>query len=192
MCKLNYASEFTLNPDNTGLSVVQDFKANGLYDPDYTGIGHQPKGFDELKLLYHHFTVIASHITVTYLADSTVNVIPLIWGIQLVSMAGEAAGKTLTDLIEDKRSSFKQGGIVFNAATRANQRSCGFNLKRFFNVHTTDEDIFQTSDAADPAELAHYNVWAVCTNATEPPAIPFVAKIQYTVICHEPITLAQS
>ena len=44
------------------------FRANGLYDPDRTGTGHQPFGYDEWSPIYDHFTVVGSRITVYPLA----------------------------------------------------------------------------------------------------------------------------
>lgn len=40
------------------------FSANGLYDPDITGTGHQPIGFDQLMLFYNHYVVTTSKIIV--------------------------------------------------------------------------------------------------------------------------------
>lgn len=42
------------------------YSCNGLYDPDVTGTGHQPMGFDQMMALYEQFTVIRSHIKVTF------------------------------------------------------------------------------------------------------------------------------
>lgn len=42
------------------------YVANGLYDPDATGTGHQPMGFDQMMALYEQATVVRSHIKVTF------------------------------------------------------------------------------------------------------------------------------
>jgi hypothetical protein len=44
----------------------QIYRGNGPYDPDSTGIGVQPLGFDELSALYTYHRVISSDIVVTY------------------------------------------------------------------------------------------------------------------------------
>lgn len=55
---LNYADEFQLNPGIAGIPNTYVFSCNGLYDPNITGIGHQPRGFDQMMTLYDHYVVI--------------------------------------------------------------------------------------------------------------------------------------
>ena len=55
--KLRYSTKFTLNPAASTNVVQHVFSANGLYDPDITGVGHQPRGFDQLMSLYAQYTV---------------------------------------------------------------------------------------------------------------------------------------
>jgi len=63
--KLNYYDAFQLS---TGAGSVGTyvFSANGLYDPNITGTGHQPMPFDQLMLSYEHYCVLKSRITVRF------------------------------------------------------------------------------------------------------------------------------
>ena len=40
------------------------FRGNSLYDPDYTGTGHQPRYYDQLTPIYGRYKVLSSAITV--------------------------------------------------------------------------------------------------------------------------------
>lgn len=53
-----------------GSMAVYAFSANGLYDPNITGTGHQPIGFDQMMTMYEHYTVIRSHIKVNFFNSS--------------------------------------------------------------------------------------------------------------------------
>jgi len=55
-CRMKYCDQFvTTVPLAT--SVDQIFRANSLFDPDRTGIGHQPRGFDQLTPMYNRYRV---------------------------------------------------------------------------------------------------------------------------------------
>ncbi len=56
--KFKYQTSGTLNPGVAGVAAIQVMTANGLYDPDITGVGHQPRGFDQIMALYNHYTVV--------------------------------------------------------------------------------------------------------------------------------------
>lgn len=64
-CRLRYFD--TLDLGVVGASpVAYVFSANGLFDPDVTGTGHQPMGFDQLSAFYQHHTVMNSSVTVGF------------------------------------------------------------------------------------------------------------------------------
>jgi len=52
--KMKYAT--TITTDAGGQYI---FNLNGLNDPDRTGVGHQPYGFDELATIYNRYRVIS-------------------------------------------------------------------------------------------------------------------------------------
>jgi len=63
-CKLNYFSQ-DIGATSTTTPTLRVFKANGLFDPDYTGTGHQPRGFDQMASLYNNYKVSAVKVVVT-------------------------------------------------------------------------------------------------------------------------------
>jgi len=52
-----------------GTPALYQFRANSMYDPDYTGSGHQPMFRDEMAAQYNYYTVISSYIKVTFPAE---------------------------------------------------------------------------------------------------------------------------
>lgn len=61
--KLRYTQTQALFVATGGLfGAEQVFRLNSLVDPDLTGAGHQPYGFDSLAFLYNRYKVNAVHI----------------------------------------------------------------------------------------------------------------------------------
>lgn len=53
-----YGSQVTLAPDTVDTSIAKEgFNLNWLYDPDQTDVGHQPRGYDQLKAFYYSYLV---------------------------------------------------------------------------------------------------------------------------------------
>lgn len=59
---MRYSDYFQLNPGVVGAPGFYCFSLNGLYDPNITGVGHQPRGFDQLMSMYDHYTVIGATV----------------------------------------------------------------------------------------------------------------------------------
>jgi hypothetical protein len=55
---------------SSGLSV-QTYRINSLYDPDYTGAGTQPVGFDEIAQIYDRWRVEKVRIKITVVNSGT-------------------------------------------------------------------------------------------------------------------------
>ena len=64
---LNYATSYL----PTAILFDKIFQANSCYDPDFSGSGHQPMGFDQWMALYSRYRVHASTIRVTTINKST-------------------------------------------------------------------------------------------------------------------------
>jgi len=56
LVRLKYTDIIDWDP-TTLATQVQVFNMNSLFDPDQTGVGHQPYGFDQLAALFAHYRV---------------------------------------------------------------------------------------------------------------------------------------
>lgn len=75
---LKYCQRFTFKSSLDGQSLIQTFSANSCYDPDSSGIGHQPMNFDQLcgpNGFFTKYTVIGSKITCQVLTSQNNNCI---------------------------------------------------------------------------------------------------------------------
>jgi len=65
---LGYADVFSML--SSGLTVYT-YRLNSLYDPDETGVGNQPVGFDQLMALYKYYRVIRAKVTCLFANTGT-------------------------------------------------------------------------------------------------------------------------
>lgn len=45
---------------------LQVYRGNSIYDPDFTGTGHQPLGHDQYSSFYHKYCVVGAYVTVRF------------------------------------------------------------------------------------------------------------------------------
>lgn len=62
---MRYNTTITLTSDVAGIAGYHLFRANSIFDPDQTGVGHQPYGRDIYAQIYNHYKVNSSTIVVT-------------------------------------------------------------------------------------------------------------------------------
>ncbi len=63
--QLYYENQLNL-AGTAGVLARYVFSANGAYDPNITGTGHQMMGFDQMMLFYEQAVVVRSKIQVTF------------------------------------------------------------------------------------------------------------------------------
>lgn len=71
---LRYVEDITLNPGDSPSLSVNVWRVNNLYDPNYTGAGHQPMYFDNYAAIYSKYRVNRATITFVALDTHKVNV----------------------------------------------------------------------------------------------------------------------
>lgn len=61
-----YPVQPLLSEASPGVGFAWSFRVNSLFDPDFTGTGVQPLGFDQFSALYGRYAVIHSKYEVTF------------------------------------------------------------------------------------------------------------------------------
>lgn len=198
--KLRYADSCTITPMDATAPYWYLYRANDMYDPDSSGTGHQPLGFDQYMAFYNHFTVVGSKIKVTPVNDSQSTSNNTItgggWGIALLSTAGEVTSySSATQLIEGKqmRSGWRQGAqSAYSNLADQKPLHYNFSMKREFGKFDINDAQFKGTTSGSPTELSFYGVWYSGWGANTPAIVRFIVEISYIAILTEPKFIAQS
>lgn len=174
----------TLNVGVAGLPATHVYRASGMYDPDVTGVGNQPRGFDQLMSLYDHFVVIGSRVTVKLASVANTN--PLLLMVDLKDTATADANQTAT--MESSYCSWNMHSPAGPETTLVQTYSPKF-LGRSYPL--SDPDL-KGSASSSPTENAFYHVVVSSPSATDESAVVPVVMIEYTAIFIEPKRPSQS
>lgn len=185
--KLKYVSDQIGSTTTTSMGYYQ-FRANSLFDPDYTGTGHQPMGFDNLAALYSDYRVNAVHIKVVGLVLT-----PNACG--CIAIGGSAATtihtvSSLPELLED---------TAYKCRVVNDQKPIVFS--RFFPIHKlmgkskkvvqTDLDL-SAGIGANPTKTVYLTVYWQNLNETTSTGWNIRAEITYYCEFNAPKPLSLS
>lgn len=182
-CTLRYCTNISI--DATVSNVAKHFfRANGLYDPDYTSTGHQPYGFDQIAAVYNHYEVLKSYITI--------EAQPASLGIaagQMVVGICPSDDQTITLNIDSIREQKGCNWAVLDSYGKC-RVSNNYMRKRTFPAE------FQALGAkvdADPTEEHMFCVFASpMSSAVEPGSVLIIVTIDYVARFWENRDLGQS
>lgn len=189
MVRLRYASEVIINPGIGGLQGYT-FSANGMYDPDITSGGHQPYGFDQNMLYFDHYTVVASRCRARFTPNTTGNVTPGYFDVQLTDSGTQTAA--YTNVLHFLESSFSRGatkqiGTERNYVGWSPWCSKSFSAKKFFKKGSvTSDTTLQGSKTTNPSEQAYYEVIVGSIGANDPSPMNIMVMIDYWAVLKEP------
>lgn len=184
--KLRYYEYLSLDPVAGGVAV-NVFSANGCYDPNITGAGHQPRGFDQYLALYSKGICTSSICTVKGLTTTLADV--GLAGVALLNQTGTYVAPQ--EYIEDPRCSWYQ---LANYATASDEARLTFGARSFFDYKDPiDESDLHFTTSVNPTQQAYYHVWFGAPNAGyNPGAVIVQVLIEYNVTFFEPKALSSS
>lgn len=174
--RLRYVDTFALNAVAGSLST-QQIRCNGMYDPDHSGLGHQPMYYDQFMAIYDHYTVLRSRIKLTLFNFSTepsrVNI--------YLNDDTTATPTTMNDRMEQTSARniivSKEGGPVVLYLS--------WDAYKTFGGSILANDNLQGTAGADPVELSLYTITAQNTALTSATSVGAQAEIVFDAVFDE-------
>jgi len=183
---LRYVQNVSINAA-AGAPGYNSFRANGLHDPDSSGVGHQPMGYDNWYNIYNNYVVVGAKCTATFVGSDSDNK-PVVCGILLDDDGASVAGENPTTLIERGKSKWK---VISNNYTQGRPPSLTsyFSAKKFFNVKDVRDNVSRigASFGADPSDQAYFIVWVgPQDDSSDLGAFNVLVRIEYIIDCSQP------
>lgn len=172
---------------SSGARQLYQFRLNDCYDPDYTGTGTQPTGFDELMALYKYFRVSGSSFEVMA-TNATGNMCDL--GI-IGTDTATIPGTTLDGFVGNPLAKREIG--IF--AQRPAHLKLYSSTAKVFGVNpdtVRDDDTYSGSASASPTSDAYWTLAYQSLDRTNTTAVYYVVKIVYYVTFYGRQVLDQS
>lgn len=176
-----------LNASSGGIPANHVFSLNGCYDPDVTGIGHQPLGFDQVMPLYDHYTVIGAKAFVTFSnTDTSYD--------QLVVLQIKDTNTTSTttnEVLENGLCKYATLG-THGSGQSVKTLVIGCSPKKFFGRKVMQGDKYQGNASNNPSDQVFLHIQAGPLEAVDADIVDVTVRIEYIIVFTEPKQLGQS
>lgn len=182
--KLRYCETIELDA-STAATNIYYFRANSIYDPNFSGTGHQPYAHDTLATVYNHYQVVKSVCSATFAAvDPAAG-----RGSCHVGLAIED-GTTFTTTIDTVCEQKAVKHAVLPAMQKVTLRQ-GYNADIHFPIETPQATT--ASFGSNPNEVAYFKLFHQYLNVNVDPFVVSVfVQIDFTVKVWELKALGQS
>jgi len=194
-----HEDDLNMTMPGSGAAINYVYSCNGCFDPNVTGTGIQPTGFDQMCLFYDQYTVIGSEIEVYFSPQS-----PAMCCLSLKDDAtpDTSAAKIIGNGLLRKALYTGQSAARPQANSTCNVRVPPLSLQcdvaailgrpPGLNI-INDVNLFGTA-SANPVEQEYYHVsaWQFAADGTTAHDVDFVVTIVYDVVFWEPKRLANS
>lgn len=174
-----YATTVSLDP-GLGGNAINVFSGNGCYDPDITGVGHQPTGFDQLMAMFDHYVVLRSSIKVIFQNTAAT-------ARNIVGICARDSATTTADwrvYVEQGTSTWDYLGTQDGSPKTVQSQSITTSTFLGRKSPLSDPDL-KGDASSNPTEQFYWHVWASGNGADTDP-VNCVVVIDYFGMLIEP------
>lgn len=183
--KMKYSEQFTTD-STTG---AYRFNLNSIFDPNQSGVGHQPYGFDTLATLYNRYRVISCGWRIQVNWQANQNAQPVLVG--AIPANEVLTFSTLSELRENPRAKYINQNYGAETMVLKGKSYLPSLVGRNKAQYMAD-DRYQAVMTTSPNELAILNVMTGPNGLDTPGAATLQIVLEYTVEFFDIKHLAQS
>lgn len=153
-----------------GVSAVQIYRANGIYDPDQTGTGVVATGFTTMSGMYSYHRVYACSINITVTNTSATPIIFSIVPTRTATSIQYLAAKSYSDYKEI---------IVGQSAGPSTKTIHHFiNIGKFMDLQSREKDLMASGNN-NPGEQCYWVVLATSADGTTASSCTAILDMTY-------------
>lgn len=186
--KLRYVSFIRLNA-SPATPDQHLFRCLSVFDPDLTGVGHQPMYFDQWSGIYTKYTVKGAKCKMSWMPGSgnLGNSTAGLWGIYVsTNTTGINVFTDTTGILEANNSSnMRIAGILNSGLTNPSKQatvSKYFSTRKFFGItDPNDGNAYSAETGTNPQQEAYFCCYQADINGNDPGAQEYYVEIDYIV-----------
>jgi len=153
---LRYCQQVPLN--STTAPTAHTFALNGLFDPDISGVGHQPMGWDQLIALYQKAYVNKVKVNAWFVIETDTNTSPQYVGLSIHENSSFTPADVET-IIERGRCAFSHLSTRDSGHSQA-RVGITWDAAKWYPKDSLGDTDYQNTAAANPAEICYVSAWA--------------------------------
>ncbi len=192
---LTYVDQFVLNSTTTSTDNYV-FRANSLFDPNYTGSGHQPLGYDQWTTFYNNWVVTKCSVKLTMTPPNLSTGTPQINN-QLVAIVPRRNDPTaISDVMTALEQPYTRWAMVVGYA-KPPTLSMTIDCPKFFgvsrNVYSSSIE-YSGAIGGNPTQTLYIVICAGSTaqSINNPDPVYVTAEFLFETTFYGAITLASS
>jgi len=175
---------------NSGVTTSHySWKANSLFDPNDTGVGHQPLGFDQIIPFWGKYQVTSAAIRVNFFNMDT-------------AQRTVYAGIKVSDInipTFDARTDIERGHTKYQMLTNINGTKNHCQLTHYVDIgkflgitDVNDDERLKGTASTSPSEGVYFHVFSEPTRTGAPEECVITVQIDYNCVFSEPADIPSS
>lgn len=188
LCMTHKYVDVTSVTSTSGLLGKYLFSCNSMYDPNWTGGGHQPMYRDQCAALYQHYNVIGSRAKFKILNGATNT------GLIAVSLyINDDATVTPTDIstVTEQTSATPMKLIAYNSSDPV-YLTKSWSAKKFFGKGVLANNAIGAGIGSNPTEQSFFTLCLQCMDGLSTVSVYFEVEIEYICVWTELIDIGSS